>query len=204
MATFQPNDPSTINILRRRVATFHAMIINSSLPNSMLLRLLPVIALLVPLLLPSGCARREVRDIPRSGYIVPVDDISARKALQQFYHNWQGIPYQVGGMSPAGVDCSGLVAIAYHDIFGMKLPRTAAEQARFGRKIPLNRLHPGDLLLFKTGMFQDHVGIFFEKNRFIHASSAKGVMISALNEPYWQDSLVKATRLYDYTHTAAR
>jgi lipoprotein Spr/probable lipoprotein NlpC len=53
-------------------------------------------------------------------------------------------------------------------------------------------------------MFQDHVGIFFEKNRFIHASSAKGVMISGLNEPYWQDSLVKAARLYDYTHTAAR
>jgi len=185
-------------------STHTAMISKMSLPKTLFIRLLPVVVLLVPLILPSGCARHEVRYIPRSGYELPVDAASTRKALRQFYHNWQGIPYEVGGMSPAAVDCSGLAVIAYHDIFGMKLPRTVDEQARYGRKIPADTLHPGDLLFFKTGIFQDHVGIFLEKNRFIHASSTKGVMISRLDEPYWQHNFVKATRLYEYKHTASR
>ena len=201
---FLPTPSFPYKLIEATLETYTAMISKMSLPKTILLRLLAAVILLVPLVLPSGCARREVRYIPRSGYESPVDAASTRKALQQFYHNWQGIPYQIGGMSPAAVDCSGLAAIAYNDIFGIKLPRTVDEQASYGRKIPNDTLHPGDLLFFKTGIFQKHVGIFFEKNRFIHASSTKGVMISSLDEPYWQNNFVKATRIYNYKHTASR
>jgi len=172
--------------------------------KKILQRIVPIIVLLFPLILPTGCTRHSNRYIPRSGYETPIDDASTRKALAQFYHNWQGIPYEIGGMSPAAVDCSGLASIAYNDIFNIQLPRSAKEQAHFGRAVPRDSLHPGDLLFFKTGFFQEHVGIFFEKNRFIHASSTKGVMISGLDEPYWQNNFIKATRVYDYRRTASR
>lgn len=153
----------------------------------------------------SGCAKNRVRyhDSPDTTYQQPLDPASARKALKSFYNNWQGVPYKIGGMSRKEIDCSGLTVIAYRDIFAMRLPRTAEEQARYGRKVARNSLQPGDLVFFKTGYFQRHVGIFLEKNSFIHASATKGVMISRLNEPYWQDAFWKASRLYSYNRTAS-
>lgn len=166
--------------------------------------MLTLIALLLPLILSSGCARRDFRNTPRSGYELPVDATSARAALQQFYRNWKDVPHKVGGVPPSTVDCSGLMVIAYKDIFRIHLPRTAQEQARFGREIAPNALQPGDLLFFQTGFRLDHVGIFFKDNLFIHTSSSKGVMISSLNEPYWHHNFVKAARIFDYPQTASR
>lgn len=152
----------------------------------------------------SGCAKQRVQyPSAGTGYQLPLDPASARKALKSFYSNWQGVPYKIGGMSQRAVDCSGLTVIAYRDIFGLNLPRTAEEQAGCGRKIARKSLQPGDLVFFNTGYFQRHVGIYLEKSAFIHASATKGVMISRLDEPYWQNAFWKASRLYSYNRTAS-
>lgn len=102
----------------------------------------------------------------------------------------------MGGMSRSAVDCSALMVLAYKDIFGIQIPRTVTDQASIGEGISIQSLQPGDLVFFKTGFFQRHVGIYLEDRKFIHASSSKGVIISGLDEPYWKRKYWKAKRMY--------
>jgi cell wall-associated NlpC family hydrolase len=83
-----------------------------------------------------------------------------------------GTPYQFGGADAAGFDCSGLARYV-HERVGVSIPRTAAEQQRAARPVPLKQLQPGDLVFFrirKRGI--DHVGVYAGRGRFIHAPRA--------------------------------
>lgn len=97
---------------------------------------------------------------------------------------WEGTPYQWGGRTRSGVDCSGLVQNVFREN-GIQLPRTSYEQFRTGMGIPQSRLEPGDLVFFHTnGAGASHVGIYIGHKQFISASK-HCVTISSLDEPYW-------------------
>ena len=115
--------------------------------------------------------------------------------LTAFYSDWQGTPYSLGGMSHHGIDCSAFTYLAYRDLFTLELPRTVAEQARQGQKVSQRALQPGDLVFFKTGFFQKHVGIYLGERNFMHVSTIKGVMISSLDDTYWDDKYWRSRRL---------
>ena len=117
------------------------------------------------------------------------------EALRQYFASWQGTRYSLGGLSHKGVDCSGLTLLAYKELFGKDLPRTVQEQAAEGTKISKAGLQAGDLVFFKTGVLQRHVGIYLKEDLFIHASRSKGVIISSLNNAYWQKKFWQAQRL---------
>ena len=106
--------------------------------------------------------------------------------LMAFHHECKGTPYRYGGMSKRGVDCSALVYLAYKDILGRKLPRTTGDQKSLGHKVSKRELKTGDLVFFKTGWSTRHVGIYLSDSKFLHASTSQGVMISTLNNSYWQ------------------
>lgn len=116
------------------------------------------------------------------------------EALREYFSHWQGTRYRYGGLSHNGVDCSGLTFIAYKELFGKNLPRSVKEQAEKGKKISKAALQAGDLLFFKTGRSQKHVGIYLEDDLFMHASGAKGVIISSLNNEYWNKRFWQAQR----------
>jgi lipoprotein Spr/probable lipoprotein NlpC len=55
---------------------------------------------------------------------------------------------------------------------------------------------PGDVVAFRTGGRDiNHVGIMVDAQRFIHASTSKGVIVSSLTEKYWRSSYVTARRV---------
>lgn len=106
-----------------------------------------------------------------------------------------GTPYCFGGQNSNCTDCSGFVKKVYESI-GLILPRTAAEQYNFGIEINDNDLQPGDLVFFIRNNKIGHVGIYLDNNKFIHASSNKGVTISDLNESYYKTTYAGARRIF--------
>ncbi len=114
---------------------------------------------------------------------------------------FSGTRYKFGGTTKKGMDCSGLVYVAFgkHQI---QLPRISYQMAEEGKRININKVAKGDLLFFKTrksGKRINHVGMVVAvKNndiKFIHASSSRGVIVSSLREGYWNSAFVKATRI---------
>jgi len=64
------------------------------------------------------------------------------------------------------------------------------------KKIKDSDLKEGDLVFFNTdGKKISHVGVYLQNNKFVHASTKKGVMISDLNEPYFKKTYVHAARV---------
>jgi cell wall-associated NlpC family hydrolase len=125
------------------------------------------------------------------------DPIVTKKQLYQQFKQWKGTPYSDGGLSKKGVDCSGFVYLTYLKKFGLSLSRTTRLQSKSGKEVRKADLRPGDLVFFKTGASQRHVGIYLEENKFVHASTKKGVMISRLNDYYWKDRYWLSRRMDD-------
>jgi cell wall-associated NlpC family hydrolase len=98
----------------------------------------------------------------------------------------RGRPYVWGGASRGGFDCSGFVCYVFLKQRGMRLPHSAAAQAKLGSPVGRDRLEPGDLVFFSTyraGI--SHVGIYLGDNQFIHAANRrKDVRIDSLDGYY--------------------
>jgi cell wall-associated NlpC family hydrolase len=114
---------------------------------------------------------------------------------------FSGTRYKFGGTTNHGMDCSGLLYVAFgkHDI---QLPRASYQMAEEGQKITLNDISKGDLLFFGTSRRKNninHVGLVVQVDgddiKFIHSTSSRGVIVSSLNEGYWNYAFIKATRI---------
>lgn len=114
-------------------------------------------------------------------------------------YKFLGTPYKYGGTTKSGMDCSGLVINAFQSV-GLNMPRISRDQANQGKTIRLRDVREGDLVFFKTsGSTINHVGIVEKVQNgevfFIHSSTSKGVIVSSMNETYWNKRFVKATRV---------
>ena len=118
-----------------------------------------------------------------------------QKHLAKHFKNWRGTPYKLGGISKRGIDCSGFVRITFRDVFTKQVPRSTEQLAKIGKKVSQNKLRLGDLVFFKTGILQRHVGIYIGKGKFMHASTSRGVMLSAMRSPYWSKRYWQAKRV---------
>ncbi|KAA6186231.1 NlpC/P60 family protein [Thiohalocapsa marina] len=98
-----------------------------------------------------------------------------------------GTPYAYGGSEPGrALDCSGLTQYAHH-AGGLKIPRMAAAQQGAAKRLR-RRPMPGDLVFFKTGPSQYHVGLMVDERRFVHAStSRRQVRLASLDNRYWRE-----------------
>lgn len=135
-----------------------------------------------------GGERRPVRGKYKSGG-------SVNSVLKAQYSEWKGVRYRMGGLSKKGIDCSGFVHLTFKQRFGRKIPRSTKTLAKYGKTISRGSLRAGDLVFFKTGARVRHVGIYYGGNRFLHASTSKGVMISRMDDVYWGKRYWQARRV---------
>lgn len=116
-----------------------------------------------------------------SGSVIPgakSGNPGARAAAMAMQVQKNGTPYVWGGNSLSnGVDCSGLVQQIYGQL-GISIPRITYEQAKFGKRVSVHDIRPGDLVFYNN---YGHVGIYVGNGHIVHAANPKlGVITSNL------------------------
>jgi gamma-D-glutamyl-L-lysine dipeptidyl-peptidase len=85
-----------------------------------------------------------------------------------------GTRYEWGGMTPVGIDCSGLVHMSFRACGGL-VPRDADQQEEAGQKLGEDELRPGDLVTYGPPAGADHVAFWLGDGRILHATRREGV-----------------------------
>ena len=117
------------------------------------------------------------------------DEETLRRALVDAAMLYRGTHYRWGGKSPMGIDCSGLVSMAYM-LCGILIYRDADIREGFPiREIPLAEVKPGDLLFFPG-----HVAMYIGHGRYCHSTGKAGDNGFAVNslipsDPDYRDDL---------------
>lgn len=101
-----------------------------------------------------------------------------RWALQRF----AGTQYQWGGITPCGVDCSGLVQTTFL-ARGLTLPRDSHLQVECGVPVAVDEIRPGDLLFFHdaSGPRITHIAFAADDETLVHSTVSCGGMV---HEPW--------------------
>lgn len=124
-----------------------------------------------------------------SGYHKEQED-ALRESLAATALSYLGSQYRWGGSSPLGIDCKGLVVMAYL-LNGITLSRRPAIEGGPLKPIDYSGLKMGDVLFFG-----EHLGMYLGDNRYVHSTSqagSDGVVINSLDEqsPFYRNDLTK-------------
>ncbi|NEX15555.1 MAG: NlpC/P60 family protein [Halochromatium sp.] len=141
-----------------------------------------------------GCAgTTETRGVEIAGETFDLSALEPKRAdLVKAALSQIGTPYVYGGETPyQALDCSGLMLVA-HEAAGMRIPRVSTQQQAAAK--PLRGApKAGDLVFFKTGPSQYHVGLMVDQQRFVHASTSKRrVRLANLGSTYWSERFLGA------------
>jgi cell wall-associated NlpC family hydrolase len=80
-----------------------------------------------------------------------------------------GTPYEWGGMTERGIDCSGLVHMSYRRL-GRLVPRDADQQQDAAREVAAPE--PGDLVTYGDPV--DHIVFWLGEGRILHSTGRDG------------------------------
>ena len=145
--------------------------------------------------------RRSLKDFLDGEVEMALDTRTASPLeIIQVARKYLGVPHCMGGRTMQCMDCSGLLATVFA-AFEIYLPHNSEEQARYGKILPdMDQLAAGDMVFFirsyNTANFITHSGIYIGNNEFIHASTSRGVTITSLYNPWWNERFVFGTRVF--------
>lgn len=143
---------------------------------------------------PGSIPSSEVRTKYANQLKVTPDQIYNEK-LYQCIDGWIGVKYKWGGNDKSGVDCSGFTNAVYKEVYHYQLKRSAYDIIKECEEINKPDLAEGDLVFFDISSKNSHVGIYLANNKFVHASTSRGVMISDITETYWTKYWGRAARI---------
>ncbi|SFG30347.1 peptidoglycan endopeptidase LytE [Halobacillus alkaliphilus] len=126
----------------------------------------------------------------------PVSSFSSTSLIQEA-KKYLGTPYQWGGESPSGFDCSGFLQYVFAKE-GIRIPRTVASIYAHSSLESVNHSNrqPGDLVFFETYKpGASHAGIYLGNNQFIHSGSTYGISIATLTSNYWSTRYIETKRI---------
>jgi gamma-D-glutamyl-L-lysine dipeptidyl-peptidase len=103
--------------------------------------------------------------------------------------SYLGAPYLWGGLTEAGIDCSGLVHMAYRRL-GRLVPRDADQQEKAAAAVA--ELEPGDLITY--GEPVDHIAFWLGDGRILHSTGRENG-IGVIEEPEPDDLRARRHRL---------
>lgn len=107
--------------------------------------------------------------------------------LYSFIDEWYATPYKYAGFDKSGIDCSGFTSKLYETVYLKKISRASKDIYATSIEVKKEDLKEGDFVFFKIESKNvSHVGVYLMNNKFVHASTKKGVIISDLTEPYYQ------------------
>ena len=118
-------------------------------------------------------------------------EMKKRQKIVDYAQELVGSVYQYAGTSPkTGFDCSGLTSYVMKE-FKIKLSPASAEQAKQGVSIPLDKVQPGDLVIFGDKNHIQHVAMVVERNKSgiycIHSTNTRGVVVDNITtSKYWK------------------
>lgn len=117
-----------------------------------------------------------------AGSVAPYDQLVARTKTETpaewAWREFAGTPYLWGGVTGAGIDCSGLVQNAFL-ARGITLPRDAHQQAGQGEVIDSAARQAGDLLFFRSRDREQigHVGLLAGDGTLVHSTIDRGGVV---------------------------
>ena len=148
----------------------------------------------------SNAEKKQLRDFMDAGTERMLNTNNTRPdKIINTARKYLGVPHCMGGRTMKCMDCSGLLVTVFAK-YRIYLPHNSEEQARYGKIIyGMDKLRKGDLVFFirsyETDNFITHSGIYIGNNEFIHTSSKKGVTITLLSDPYWNEKFIFGTRI---------
>ncbi len=128
---------------------------------------------------------------------------SKEKMLMEIIR-WLNTPYKFGGNTKRGIDCSAFTQTVFKSSLNFDLLRSAREQFTQGDEIDESEsLKFGDLVFFNTRrrVRPGHVGIYLGDNIFAHSSSKLGVIVSSLDEDYYNKRFMGGRRINGFLQT---
>jgi cell wall-associated NlpC family hydrolase len=103
---------------------------------------------------------------PQKGFPAPPGDSRASIAIRAA-ESYLGTWYVWGGASRSGVDCSGLVMLAY-EAAGIDFPHYSGAMYEDTERVPLYDIEPGDLLFYGYNG-DEHVAMYVGGGQMIEA-----------------------------------
>ncbi|MGP4078092.1 LysM peptidoglycan-binding domain-containing protein [Halobacillus sp. K22] len=126
----------------------------------------------------------------------PAPSFSSTSLIKEA-EKYLGTPYQWGGESPTGFDCSGFLQYVFAKE-GIRIPRTVASIYAHSslETVSHSNRRPADIVFFETYKpGASHAGIYLGNNQFIHSGSTYGISIASLTSNYWSSRYIETKRI---------